>query len=252
MERRKRSAADSMRTLALLWGSQTETGRSGLSIKAIVTAAIEIADDEGIDALSMRNVAKRLDAGTMSLYTHIQSKTELITLMLDSVYGELYKNVEEPSQQPGDWRDAMRFIAEHNWDLYLAHPWMLQTTSGRPVLGPNASLKYEAELRPLDGLGMTDVEMDAALALILTHVEGCARGMMISKRTQHDTDMSDIEWWAAQAPLMDKLIDPRLFPVAIRVGTASGQAYSGAYNSKYAFTFGLERILAGIAELIRR
>jgi hypothetical protein len=52
---------------------------------------------------------------------------------------------------------------------------MLQLAPARPGLGPNASLKYEAELHPLDGLRLTDVEMDATLTLILTHVEGWAR-----------------------------------------------------------------------------
>ncbi len=251
MSKKKISAADPMRRLALLWGSQTEAGRSGLTVRAIVTAAMEIADAEGVDALSMRNVAERLGVGTMSLYTHVPGKAELMDLMLDTAYGQLYERVEEPSQQPGDWRDAMRFIARRNWDLYLMHPWMLQMTPGRPVIGPHASLKYEAELRPLDKLGLSDVEMDATLTLILTHVEGCARAMIALNRTQHDTGMTDAEWWVTQAPLLDKVIDPTRFPIATRVGTAAGQAYQGASDPKYAFAFGLERILTGIAELIR-
>src|SRR5688500_15419831 len=104
--------------LALLWGSQTNAGRSGLTLKAIINAAIELADAEGVDALSMRNVAVRLGVGAMSLYTHVPGKTELIELMFDSAYGQLYESVESPSQQPGDWRDALRFIAKQNWELY--------------------------------------------------------------------------------------------------------------------------------------
>ena len=61
------STTDPARSLALLWGSQTEAGRSGLTLKAIVTAAIDLADTNGVDALSMRNVAGRLGVGTMSL-----------------------------------------------------------------------------------------------------------------------------------------------------------------------------------------
>jgi AcrR family transcriptional regulator len=242
--------ADPARRLALLWGSHTTAGRSGLTVKAIVTAAIDIANAEGVDALSMRNVAERLDVGTMSLYTHIPGKTELIDLMLDTAYGQVYSSVDEPSQQPGDWRDALRFIAGRNWELYRKHPWMLQVASGRPVLGPQVSLKYEAELRPLDQLGLSDVEMDAALTLIMTHVEGCARAQAALDRSQSDTGMTDVEWWLAHAPLLDKIVDPTLFPVATRVGTSAGQAYQGASSPEYAFTFGIERILVGIADLI--
>ena len=242
--------ADPARSLALLWGSQTEAGRSGLTLKAIVTAAIDIADTDGVDALSMRNVAERLGAGTMSLYTHVPGKTDLVDLMFDTTYGELYTSVESPSEQPGGWRGALQFIANQNWDLYRKHPWMLQIATGRSVLGPHASLKYEAELRPLDKLGLSDVEMDAVLTLILTHVEGAARAQATLDRTQRDTDMTDAEWWVTRAPLMDKLIDPARFPVATRVGTSAGQEYQGASSPEFAFTFGLERILAGIAELI--
>src|SRR5712691_8940250 len=126
--------ADPARSLALLWGSQTEAGRSGLTLKAIVTAAIDLADTNGVDTLSMRNVAERLAVGTMSLYTHVPSKTDLIDLMVDTAYGQLYESVESPSQQPGDWRDALQFIAKQNWDLYHRHPWLLQIATGRSVL----------------------------------------------------------------------------------------------------------------------
>src|SRR5260221_14757303 len=155
------------RSLALLWGSQTEAGRSGLTLKAIVTAAIDLADINGVDALSMRNVAERLGVGTMSLYTHVPGKSDLIDLMFDTAYGELYESIEGPSQQPGGWRGALQFIAKQNWDLYHRHPWMLQAATGRSVVGPHAAIKYEAELRPLDKLGLSDVEMDAVLALLL-------------------------------------------------------------------------------------
>jgi AcrR family transcriptional regulator len=250
VSQKKSSPPDPARSLALLWGSQTNTGRSGLSLKAIITAAIEIADRDGLEALSMRNVAERLRAGTMSLYTHVPGKRELIELMIDTTYGELYEDVEEPSRQPSGWQEALRFIARRNWELYRRHPWMLQVTPWRPVIGPHASLKYEAELRPLDGVGLSDVEMDATLTLILSHVEGCARAQAARDRTQHDTGMTDAEWWVAHAPLLAQLIDPTLFPVATRVGTSAGQEYEGAANPEHAFTFGLDRILAGIAELI--
>ncbi len=240
------------RRLALLWGSQTVPGRSGLTLKAIITAAIDIADAQGLEALSMRKVADRLEVGTMSLYTHVPGKSELIDLMVDTAYGQLYESIDQPSQQPGDWRDALRFIARQNWELYRKHPWMLHVSTGRPSLGPNVTLKYEAELRPLDKIGLGDVEMDATLTLILTHVEGCARAQSTVEQTQQDTGMTDAEWWVTQAPLLDQVIDEARFPVASRVGEASSREYQAASSPEYIFTFGLERILAGVSELVNR
>ena len=101
-----------------------------------------------------------------------------------------------------------------------------------------------------DKLGLSYVEMDAVLTLILTHVEGACRAQVTRDRTQQETEMTDEEWWVARAPLLDKLIDPARFPVATRVGTSAGQEYQSASSPEFAFTFGLERILAGIAELI--
>lgn len=247
---KKVSDADPARSLALLWGSHAKQGRSGLTVRAIVAAAIELADAECLDAVSMRNVAERLKVGAMSLYTHVPGKAELTDLMMDTVYSQLYADVNDPASQPGGWREALKFIAARNWSLYQQHPWMLQIIRARPLLGPNASLKYEAELRPLDRLGLTDVEMDAALTLVLTHVEGTARGQAHLEQTQHDTGMSEAEWWVVNAPLLAKVMDATRFPIAARVGTAAGQAYQGASSPTHAFSFGLERILDGIALLI--
>jgi AcrR family transcriptional regulator len=252
VSKEKSPAGDAVRRFALLWGSQSSAGRSGLTVKAIVTAALAIADGEGLEALAMRKVAERLNVGVMSLYTYVPGKGELIDLMRDAAYSELYQGVEEPSQQSGDWRDALRFIARRNWQLYEQHPWMLQVATGRPLLGPHELIKYEAELRPLDGLGLSDVEMDATLTLILTHVEGCARAQAAQRYTQQDTGMSDAEWWVTHEPLLDKVVDPARFPVASRVGTASSEEYQAAANPEHAFTFGLERILDGISSLLAR
>jgi AcrR family transcriptional regulator len=247
---RKDQGADPAKSLALLWGSNGKQGRSGLSVRSIVAAAIELADAGGLDAVSMRHVADALEVGTMSLYTHVPGKAELTDLMIDAVYGQLYEDVEAPVRQPGGFRGALRFIAARNWDLYQRHPWMLHIVNARPVLGPNATLKYEAELRPLDELGLTDVEMDSVLTLVLTHVEGTARAHANVRRAPQDTGMTDAEWWAANAPLLEKVMDASRFPVASRVGQAAGQAYQGAQSPEHAFTFGLERILDGIAILI--
>jgi AcrR family transcriptional regulator len=198
----------------------------------------------------MRKVADRLEVGTMSLYTYVPNKADLLVLMIDAVYEQLYDSVEAPAQQPGGWQAALHFIAQRNWELYRQHPWLLSVTDGRPILGPHLSLKYEAELRPLDHLGLSDVEMDAVLTLVLTHVEGCARVQATLDQTRQDSGLSDAEWWADHAPLLEELIDPGDFPVATRVGISAGEQHQGPANPAYALAFGLERIIVGVAILI--
>jgi len=222
---KKVAAPDPARSLALLWGSHTKPGRSGLTVRAIVDAAIELADGGGLEALSMRMVAERLKVGTMSLYTHVPGKGELTDLMFDRVYGDLYADVDEPSRQPGGWRGALEFIAHRNWDVLTAHPWIHEVPTMRTALGPNITAKYEAELRPLDGLGLTDVEMDSALTLVLTHVQGTARAGAEQLRTQRDSGLTDEEWWRQISPTLTHVMSgsAKHFPVAGRVGTAVGE-----------------------------
>lgn len=250
MSAKKASDADPARSLALLWGSHSKPGRSGLTVRSIVQAAIELANAEGLDAVSMRHVAERLEVGTMSLYTHVPGKGELVDLMIDTAYGELYADVDAPSRQPGGWRGALEFVAARNWDLYQRNPWMLQIVDVRSTLGPNASLKYEAELRPLDGTGLSDVEMDSVLALVLSHVESTARAKANKARIQEESGVTDVEWWLTNAPLLDKIMDATRFPLASRVGQAAGEAHQSVSDPAHALAFGLDRILDGVAELI--
>ncbi|MFC0627954.1 TetR/AcrR family transcriptional regulator [Kribbella deserti] len=252
MTGKKGSAPDPARSLALLWGPQTRPGRSGVTVRSIVTAALELADTEGLDAVSMRAVAERLKVGTMTLYTHVPGRSELTDLMLDSIYGELYADVAEPSRQPGGWRGAMEFVARRNWEVMDAHPWMHELNVGRTGFGPNSTLRYEAELRPLDGLGLTDVEMDSALALVLSHVEFVARQAAAHRRTQQESGQTDEEWWVSTAPLLERVMagSAEAFPLAARVGTSAGQEHRALLAPDHALAFGLARILDGLALLI--
>jgi AcrR family transcriptional regulator len=249
---KKAAAPDPARSLALLWGSHTKPGRSGLTVRSIVGTAIELADAGGLDAVSMRTVAEQLKVGTMSLYTHVPGRGELTDLMFDSVYGDLYADVDEPSRQPGGWRAALEFIAHRNWEVLTKHPWIHEVPTMRTALGPNITMKYEAELRPLDGLGLTDVEMDSALTLVLTHVQGTARAGAEQLRNQRESGLSDEEWWRQISPTLTHVMSGthQHFPVAGRVGTAVGEQFQSVIDPAHALSFGLTRILDGIDLLI--
>ncbi|MEV4482080.1 TetR/AcrR family transcriptional regulator [Micromonospora coxensis] len=239
---------DPARSLALLWRTREKTSRKGgdLSVERIVRAAIEVADAEGLAALSMRRVAERLGVGTMSLYTHVPGKGELLDVMLDTVYGETAR----PQDVDGGWRGRLEQIARENWALYLRHPWLLQVATTRPPLGPNVTAKYEYELRAVEGVGLTDLEMDAVITLLDGYVHGAVRGAVEAAQAAQRTGMTDEQWWRAHAPYLEKVMDPQRFPTAARVGTAAGQEYQGPSDPARAFEFGLARVLDGVAVLI--
>ncbi|MER6942605.1 TetR/AcrR family transcriptional regulator [Nonomuraea sp. NPDC000554] len=240
---------DPARSLALLWRTSERTSRKGkpdLSVDRIVRAAIEVADAEGLQALSMRRVAEKLGVGTMSLYTYVPGKPELFDVMLDTVYGETAR----PEDVPGGWRERLALIARENWALYVRHPWLLQVATSRPVLGPNVIAKYDYELRAVSGIGLTDVEMDSAITLITGFVHGTARGAVEAAQAESETGMSDDQWWAAHAPFLSRIADTSRYPTAARVGEAAAEALGSAYSAQHAFEFGLERVLDGIGALI--
>lgn len=248
---KKVPAADPIRTLELLWGPQDRPSRSGLTARIIGAAAIELAGSGGIDAVSMRSVADRLGAATMSLYTHVPGKPALVELMIDTVNGEVYADPDEPARQPG-WRSALRLIAHRNWELYVRHAWLLQIPQGRPVLGPNISRKYEAELRPLDGIGLSDQEMDGVLTTVLVHVQGLARWQAALTADRSGSGEDDEQWWTAIAPALAEVMDPSAFPVSGRVGRAVGEQLNSVGDPARSLDFGLDRILDGVERLLDR
>jgi AcrR family transcriptional regulator len=247
---RKKQAFDPARTLGLLWRVDEKPSRTGLSVDAIVAAAIDIADAEGLEAVSMRRVADRLGVGAMSLYTHVPGREDLADLMVDQALEALYSSIEEPAASTGDWREGLRFVAERNWQLYQRHSWILDAQGVRAALGPHTSDKYEAELAVIDGVGLSDIAMDSVLTLVLTHVAGAARALARFDRTREESGMTDAQWWAATAPVLERVMDADRYPVSGRVGTAAASAHDAASDPVHEYEFGVERILDGVAALI--
>ncbi|WDZ83158.1 TetR/AcrR family transcriptional regulator [Micromonospora cathayae] len=241
---------DPARSLALLWRTRDRPhrkGRTDLTVDRIVRAAIDLADTDGLAALSMRRVAEHLGVGTMSLYTHIPGKGELLDVMLDTVYGE---PDPEPAPTHGDWRATLTHIAHSTWARYLRHPWLLQVATTRPPLGPHVIARYEHELTAVEGIGLTDLEMDAVVTLLNSYVHGAVRGAVETAQAAARTGMTDDQWWHAHAPYLETVLDAHRYPTAARVGTAAGQEYGATTDPDRAFTFGLDRILDGVAALV--
>lgn len=249
MPSERTSAGDPARTLALLWGLAPTPSRGpgrGLRVEAIVDAATALADQEGLGAVSMRRVAQQLGVSAMTLYTYVPGKAELIDLMLDAAYRQL--PLRDTTGQ--GWRSRLTAVADENRALYLAHPWASAVSTLRPPLGPGQMAKYEHELAALEGLGLSDLEMDDALTHLLSFVQSNARASADARATQVDSAMNDEQWWAANAPLLSQVLDEDAYPLAVRVGTAAGAAQGSAHDPERAYRYGLGRLLDGLAALI--
>lgn len=113
--------------------------------------------------------------------------------------------------------------------------------------------KYDYELGAIADTGLTEVEMDAVLSLVLGHVHSTVRGAVAAARIEQDTGVSDEQWWQAHRPVFEKIFNPASYPTAVRVGGAVGETYQAAYvPPEQLFSFGLERVLDGVEVLIAR
>jgi AcrR family transcriptional regulator len=242
---------ETAKVLELLWRQHTPSvhgPRPSLSVDQIVDAAIGVADADGVEALTMRRVAQALGKAPMSLYTYVPGKGELLDLMIDQVYARMPRSV--PS---GDgWRARVTAVAGDNLALYEQHPWVLATASVRPPMGPGLVAKYDYELRALDGLGLSDVSMDAALTFVLGFVEHAARAAAAVRATAAQSALNDAQWWQEVGPLLERVFDAQRYPVAARIGAAAGAAHDAYYHPAHAYEFGLARVLDGLGELVER
>jgi AcrR family transcriptional regulator len=110
--------------------------------------ALLIADEEGLDAVSMRRLARELRSGAMSIYHYFHSREELLDLMGDTVSAEMLVD-----KVPDDWREALRAIAHRSRAAFLRHPWLLPTLQERPRVSPNLMRHIEQSAQSVRSLG---------------------------------------------------------------------------------------------------
>lgn len=130
--------------------------------REIALAGIAIADEKGIEAVSMRNIAERLAVGTMTLYSYIQGKDDLRALMADQLTSEFL--IPEP--MPTDWREALTEIATRTHDTITRHPWMFSSAPQDIAIRPNILRHVDQSMRAVSSLDVTPSERGLILMLI--------------------------------------------------------------------------------------
>lgn len=232
------------RGIALAWGVAANPQRGPkreMSVEKIVEAAVELADADGIGAVSMAAVAARLGFTPMSLYRYVSAKDDLLLLMQEEATG---LPPEEHRQEEG-WRAKLRALFDAQTRLYLAHPWLLSIPiTGSPIT-PNSSAWLDAALTSLEATPL-DATDRVAVALAVT---GSARwyGIVIAGYAEQarSTGMSPDQITVHEAELFDRVITAEEFP-ALR-----GAIEAGVFLSDDdPFHFGIERVFDGVEAYI--
>ncbi|WP_066374994.1 TetR/AcrR family transcriptional regulator [Herbidospora mongoliensis] len=207
-----------------------------LDRERIVAAAVALADEGGLEAVSLRKVAARLNAGPMRLYGYIATKEELFDLMVDEVHAEIL-----PEERPADWREALRGHAHRTRQATLRHEWLADLLGGRPALGPNALAVAETTLAALDGLADLDTVM-RAVETVAAYSTGAIRREIANLRAERATGLSDRDWQRAHGPHVVRMLATGRFPTLAKV------VHDGTeVDAETSFTTGLDWVLDAVA-----
>jgi AcrR family transcriptional regulator len=228
----------------IIWMRPEATGRGrspAYSRAQIATAAIGIADTEGIDAVSMRRVAADIGAGTMSLYRYVHSKEELHALMADQAV--------DPSDMPTHigWEHALWQLAHESRNLVLRHPWFPALARAISFPGPRMALGLERMMSYLDGLELDVDEMLEILVMVQNHAFGFAQGEVAEAQALIRSGLTREQWQQRQGPYVQHLMESGDFPYLSRIIVEAETPHLGP---DAVFDRSLTRLLSGIGATI--
>ncbi|GAA2294581.1 TetR/AcrR family transcriptional regulator C-terminal domain-containing protein [Streptomyces kunmingensis] len=228
---------------ASVWTRPSRPQREQLTREQIVTAAIDLLDKEGTEALSMRKLGSRLDAGATSLYRHVANRDELIQLVVDDVYGEI--ELPATAGRPG-WRAAVTGIAADLRAMTLRHPWIAPELGqvGLVHIGPNAMRMTSGLFAQFDAAGFPPGERERAAGTVTAYVIGIATSEAAYLSLIARSGKTEREWVASLRPAFDEASqhDPRL-----READSAQPDVHPRETRDADFSYGLERVLDGLS-----
>jgi AcrR family transcriptional regulator len=150
----------------LLWGLEDREIRPALTVTRLAGAGIALADEAGMAAVSMQQVAGRLGVTKMALYRHVASKAELIAVMIEIAVGV----PPDLSATPGGWRPKLAEWARLMRETWRLHPWLPAATVGDRAMGPREIGWTESAVAALHGTGLDGGQRMDAVFLLSGHI----------------------------------------------------------------------------------
>jgi AcrR family transcriptional regulator len=220
------------------------SGQPGLDVDQIVKAAVTIADDEGLQAVTMRRVARELGrSAVMSLYRHVLNRDDVVELMIDAVIGEALAELG-----PADtMRSFLREEALTRRRVLLRHPWAVEASAGRAALGPNSLAYVERMLSAVEEFG---VEADLAQSMVNAvdaYTTGFVSDQVARARAVERSGMAPEDILATIGPYMREAVESGKYPALARF-----MADHRHPTPDESFEFGLDRLLDGFEAYLGR
>jgi AcrR family transcriptional regulator len=233
--------------LAAAWGLTEPAGRGprpGMSVPTIVRAAVELADADGIAAVSMSRVAARLGYTTMSLYRYVASKDDLVTLMFDAVLDPL-----PVRRRRRGWRAGIERWARELMDVYAQHEWLVDVPITGPPALPNQLAWLDWGLAELEPTGLPAAERLSVMLLVSGYVRNAAQLRRDILSEYRRAGSSPAEVGGRYQELLEQLVTEARFP-ALHDALHAGLLTDGTEDDDLEFEFGLQRILDGVDALV--
>jgi AcrR family transcriptional regulator len=200
---------------------------------------MELADAEGLDAISMRRIAGKLESSATSLYSYVSSKDDLYELIVDAVIGD----IRLPSLT-GEWRTDLRAVARNTHAALRRHRWMV-LVGIQPGLGPKTQRYGQTALGALAGLNLDLRTCTNILATLNNYLFGVVHREVAWEQARQRSGLSSRQWTARQRRYLEQVVDQDP-DVAQHVEARLELAGDATFD------FGLECFLDGVAALIAR
>jgi AcrR family transcriptional regulator len=212
----------------------------------IVEAAIDIADREGLGALSLRAVAAKVDMPVMSLYRHVESKDALLAEMTDAALGE----EQLPDPAPKGWRARVEEGVRAEWRVFRRHPWLARLVNlTRPQPLPNAMRYAEWMFGALAMTGASPATQMRIHLVLHSFVQGLAVNVEAEAEARGETGFDEDEFMARQAKAFESIAAGGAHPAFAKMLRGLGEGFDMDLDD--VFERGLSALLDGFGPILR-
>lgn len=218
--------------------------RETLSRTQIVRTTMELLDTEGLAELSMRKLGAKLDAGATSLYWHVQTKDDLIDLVIDEIYGE----IDVPEPELAGWRAGATLFAHSLRATVLRHAWLPEIIYTRPSVGPNAMSLGARGIVLFGAAGFSGRDVDYAMGSVMAYVLGSASAEVAVLTTVRKAGQS-IEDWATEVLEQARAHTGDQPEMEESLRRRTGRDIAAMHNENFAF--GLDALLDGLETKVK-
>ena len=212
--------------------------RVPLTRERVLGAAVLLADEDGIESLTMRSLGLRLGVEAMSLYNHVANKDDLLDGMVDLVVSE----IDLPADTV-DWKEAMRRRAISAQSVFSRHPWASALVDARESSGPARLRYFDWVIGTLRRAGFTLELAIRAFSLLDSYVYGFGRQQLNVSAVSDGTPEEMAEAFLQAIPADEY---PYLREMVVEHAMKTG------YDERADFDFGLDLILDGLQGLLDR